>query len=168
LPHLLPVAARTGIDHQVNRIEFLTSLVVFEGAKHYAGNLIAGVRPDVDDLIITLAVGDNAFSVLLLNLPDLFVSVFELGLFLFRNDHVRNPNRDAGFGRFGKTEFFQLIQGRDRFCRTSNLVTSRDNIAKLLLAGRLVERSYPFWPNLVEEVAAAGVLDDLSVAISHG
>src|SRR5438046_5896443 len=93
LPHLLPVAARTGIDHQVNRIEFLTSLVVFEGAKHYAGNLIAGVRPDVEYLIVTLAVGDNAFAVWLLNLPDLFVIGFELRLFLFRIDAVRNPNR---------------------------------------------------------------------------
>src|SRR5438046_10098709 len=78
LPHLLPVATRTGIDHQVNRIEFLPSLVVFEGAKHYAGNLIAGVRPDVDDLIVTLAVGDNAFAIWLSDLPALWVGDLEL------------------------------------------------------------------------------------------
>ena len=141
---------------------------MFEGAKHYAGNFIAGVGPDVDNLIVTLAIGDNAFAVLLLNLPDLLVSIFEFGLFLFRNDHVRNPNRDAGLGRFRKTEFLQFIQRRDRFGRASNLVTTPDNIAKLFLARCLVEKSQLFRPNLVEDDTARCGLDDLCLGISKG
>src|SRR5436190_15311059 len=95
--------------------------------------------PDVDNLIVTLAIGDDAFAILLLNLPDLLVSIFEFGLFLFRNDHVRNPNRDAGLGRSGKTEFLQFIQRCDRFGRASNLVTTPDNIAKWFLAAALLK-----------------------------
>src|SRR5260370_30093506 len=143
-------------------------MVVIEGAQHYAGNFITGVGPDVDNLIVTLAIGNNAFAVLLLNLPDLFVSIFEFGLFLFRNDHVRNPNRDAGLGCFGKTEFLQFIQRRDRFSRTSNLVTTPDNIAKLFLACGLVEESQLFRPNLVEDDTARCGLDNLRLSISIG
>ena len=77
---------------------------MLQGAEHDIGNLISGVRPDVDDLVVALAVCNDASAILLLHLPNLFVCVFQLRLFLFRNDHVRNSNRDAGFGCFGKTE----------------------------------------------------------------
>ena len=79
---------------------------MFEGAKQSAGNFVSGVRPDVDDLVVALPIGDDALAILLLNLANLLVSVFQLGLFFFRNDHVRNSNRNASFGCFGKTELF--------------------------------------------------------------
>src|SRR6266705_4642507 len=102
---------------------------MFEGAKHPAGDFVSGVRPNVDDLVITLAVSDDAFAILLLNLSDLLVSILELGLFLLRNDHVRDSNRDAGLGRLGKTELFQSVQGRDSFGWASDLVTAPNNVA---------------------------------------
>src|SRR6266849_5049812 len=102
LTHLLTITARSGIDHQIHRIQFLAPLVVFESPEQDAGNFVSSVRPDVDNLVVTLAVRDDAFAILLLDLPDLLVSIFELGLFLLRNDHVRNSNRETGLGRFGK------------------------------------------------------------------
>ena len=102
LTHLLTITARSGIDHQIHRIQFLASLVVFESPEHDAGNFVSSVRPDVDNLVVTLAVRDNAFAILLLDLPDLLVSIFELSLFLLRNNHVRNSNRETGLGRFGE------------------------------------------------------------------
>src|SRR5207247_11058 len=57
LTHLLPIAARAGIDHQINRIQFLATLVVLQGTEHDVGDLVSGVRPDVDDLVVTLPVG---------------------------------------------------------------------------------------------------------------
>ena len=56
------------------------ALVVFEGAEHDVGDLVAGVRPDVDDLVVALAVGDDALAILLLDLVDLLVGVLELDL----------------------------------------------------------------------------------------
>ena len=76
---------------------------MFEGAEHHAGNFISGVRPDVDDLVVALAVGDDPLAILLLYLPNLLVGIFQLGLLLFRNDHVRNSNGNAGLGCFGET-----------------------------------------------------------------
>ena len=75
LPHLLAIAARAGIHHQENRVQFLAALVVFEGAEHDVGDLVAGMRPDVDDLVVALAVGDDALAILLLDRLDLLVGV---------------------------------------------------------------------------------------------
>ena len=68
LIHLLAIAARAGIDHQVNRVQFLAALVMLESAEHDVGNLVTRVRPDVDDLVVTLAIGDDALAILLLDL----------------------------------------------------------------------------------------------------
>src|SRR5262249_38299926 len=92
LTYLLPVAARSGINHQIHWIQFFTALIVLQGPKHHTGNFVASMGPDVDDLVVTLAVGYDAFSILLLNLTNLLIGVFQLGLFLFWNDHVRNSN----------------------------------------------------------------------------
>src|SRR3954468_23732974 len=111
------------------------------------------MRPDVDYLVVTLTVGDDASAVLLLDLPDLFVGVFQLCLFLFRNDHVRNANRDTGFSCFGEAEFLEFVECRDGLRRAGDLVTTPDNIAELLFAGRFVEESELPRPNLIENHA---------------
>ena len=77
---------------------------MLERPEHDIGNLVTGVCPDVDDLIVTLAVRNDALAILLLNRADLFVSVLQLDLFLFRNNHVRNSDRDTGFCRFAEAE----------------------------------------------------------------
>ena len=79
---------------------------MFQSAEHSTGNFVTGVRPDIDNLIVALAIGDDAFAILLINLSNLLIGVFQLGLFFFRNDHVRNPNGDASFGGLGKAELF--------------------------------------------------------------
>src|SRR5206468_11732091 len=96
LAHLLAIAARTGINHQMNRIVLLAVLVLLYLAEHYVGNLIAGMRPDIDDLVVTLAVRDDAATVLLVHLFDLLVSVLQLRLLPFWNDHVFDANGDTG------------------------------------------------------------------------
>ena len=59
---LLAIAAGAGVDHDEHGIEFLAALVVLEGAEHDVGDFFAGVGPDVDDLVVALAVGDDAAS----------------------------------------------------------------------------------------------------------
>ncbi len=74
---LLAITARAGIDHQINRVQFLAALVVFEGAEHDVGDLFAGMRPDIDDLVVAFAVGDDAVAILLLDHGDLLVGALE-------------------------------------------------------------------------------------------
>ena len=58
-------AARAGVGHDVDRVEVPARLVeLLHLAEHRVGDLLGDVRPDGDDLVVALAVGDRAFEVL--------------------------------------------------------------------------------------------------------
>src|SRR4029453_13273094 len=103
-------------------------------------------------------VGDDAATVLLVDLFDLLVRVLEFRRFSFWNDHVLDANRDTGTGRFLKPELFQLVQRGDRHCRTSYLIAAPNDVAELFLARWLVEETKFFRPNLIENDATGGCL----------
>ena len=67
LAHLLAVAARAGIHHEPDRIELLLALVLLERLEHDVGDLVGAVGPDVDDLVVAFAGGDDALAILLLD-----------------------------------------------------------------------------------------------------
>ena len=67
LPDLLLAAARAGVGHDVDRVEALARLVErLHLAEHLVGDLLGDLRPDRDDLVVALAVGDRAVLVLAL------------------------------------------------------------------------------------------------------
>src|SRR5437773_5194818 len=123
------------------------------------------MRPDIDDLIVTLAVGDDTAAVLLVHLFDLLVRVLQLRLFPFWNDHVLDANGDTGASSFLKPEFFQLVQRGDRNRRTSNLIAAPDNIAELFLARRFIEETKFLRPNLIENDTTGSCLDHAGIRI---
>ncbi len=164
--NLLTIASRTGVHHEVDRIQFLATFVMLKGAEHDVGNLVARVCPDVDDLVVALAIRDDAFAILLLDLFDLPVGVLQLGRFFFRNNHVRNSDGDTGLGRVGESEFLQQIECLDRFLRTSHLVATPDDVAELFLARGFVEEAETLGPDLVEDDAPRGRLDDLRLGVA--
>ena len=124
------------------------------------------MRPDVDDLVVTFAVRDDAFAILLLDGLDRFVGVLQFRLFFLRNDHVGNSDGDSRFCRFREPEFFQAIERLDRAVLSGDLVTAPDNVAELLLSGRLIEKSKLLWPNLVKDDAACRGLDRLGLGVA--
>src|SRR6266540_1588052 len=166
LTNLLAVTTGAGIDHQENRIQLLTAIVMFQSAEHGTGNFVAGVRPDVDDLVVALAVRDDALTILLLNLSNLLISVLQFRLLLLRNDHVRNSNGDASLSGFGKAELFQFIQRRNRLRGPRDLITTPDDVAQLLLARGFVEKSKLLGPNLIEDDTACGSFDHSGFCVS--
>src|SRR5262245_56516825 len=139
---------------------------MLERAEHDIGNLVTGVSPNVDDLVVTLTIGDDALAILLLDLLDLFVGIAELQFLLLRNDHVGDADRDTCLGRFGKTKFLQSIQCFDGALLARYLVATPDDIAELLLTCGLIEKAESFWPNLVEDDSARGRLDDPRVLVA--
>src|SRR5208283_5306489 len=61
LADLLFGTARTGVGHDVNRIEVAAGAVVlFHGMEHFVGDAFGDLGPDFDDLVVAFAVGDGA------------------------------------------------------------------------------------------------------------
>ena len=159
LLHLLAIASRAGVHHQEDRVQFLAALVVFESAEHDVRDFVTGVGPDVDDLVVTLAIRDDALAILLLDGLDRLVSVLQLGLFFLRNDHVGNSDGNSRLGRFRESEFLQAIERFDRAVLSGDLIATPDDVAELLLARGLVEESELHRPDGVEDDTARGRFD---------
>src|SRR5260370_876429 len=119
LANLLLRAAGAGVGHDKDRIERRAgdrlALVVLaedlsrEALDNGAADLILNFRPDIDDLVVALAVGDHAVVVLLLNLTDLLLRAFEQMRFLRRNRHVLDRDGDSGLGRAFEADVLQPI-----------------------------------------------------------
>ena len=99
LADLLFGTARAGVGHDVDRVEVAAGAVVlFHGLEHLVGHALGDLRPDFDDLVVALAVGDGAVLVLILDVHHfLFGLAHQAGL-LARHHHVVDADRNAGAG----------------------------------------------------------------------
>ena len=72
LAHLLFVTAGARVHHDVDRVNLGLALIVLELGEHFLRDLVGCAGPDVDDLVVALAVGDDALVELAFDLGDLF------------------------------------------------------------------------------------------------
>ena len=123
LPDLRRGATSARISHHVDRVKrFLVdrlalgilNLLGAEFVHHGFCHLVVGTRPDIDNLVVTLAIGYQARSVLVLDLLNLgFRDRQDVGLAL-RNDHVVQTDRDAGCRRHAETRVHEPVRKDDR------------------------------------------------------
>ena len=78
LADLLLAAAGAGVGHDEDRVERAALTVeLLHLGEHLVGDLLGHVRPERDDLVVALAVGDRAVEVLLLDADDLVAARFD-------------------------------------------------------------------------------------------
>ena len=104
-----------------------------------AADLILNFGPDIDDLVVALAVGDDAVVVLLLNLADLLLRAVEQMRLLRRNHHVLDGDRDSRVGRELEADVLQAVGENNRRLVAGAAIDDVDQVAELLLLHRLVE-----------------------------
>ena len=75
LANLLFRSASTRICHDVNRIERAFLVALLHLTEHLVSNLFSNRRPDFDDLVVSLAVGDRTIKILLLNAYALLLGI---------------------------------------------------------------------------------------------
>src|SRR5262245_32984202 len=143
----------------MDRIELLAVLIFLDLTKHHVGDLITGVRPDIDDFVVPFSVRDDAAAILLVHLFDLLVRILHFGFFPFGNDHVLDANRDASTSGFLKPELFQFIESLNRNCRAGDLIAAPNDVAELFLARCLIEEPKFFRPNLIKNDATGCCLN---------
>src|SRR5262249_10337872 len=87
LADLLFRSSSAGVGHDVNRVHLAFFVAALHFGEHLVGYLFGNARPDFDDLVVALAVGDRAVQVLLLNVDDLLLGVFYQNLLAVGDDH---------------------------------------------------------------------------------
>ena len=174
LADLLGAAARAGVGHHEDRVEardreLLAVLALHrvggELAQHLVGDAVGDLGPDVDDLVVALAVGDQALVVLVLDLAHRGARLLEQLRLLRGDHHVLDGDRDAGLGRELEAEVLQLVGEDDRRLVAGQAVGEVDQVAELLLLHHLVDfgEGDLGGHDLVEQDAADGGLDHLAV-----
>ena len=142
LTNLRHRTTRAGVGHDVQRVHRLlvdrlafgiVHLLGTDTVDHRLGNEFVGARPDVDDLVVALAGGDQTRLVLLLDLDHFLLGLFQDRLLLGRDDHVIDADRDAGAGGEAEAGVHQLIGEHHGVLQTQAAVAGVDQARDVLL-----------------------------------
>ena len=135
--------ARRGHHPDRVRLDLAAFLVELDGRDflhHLVGDLVGALGPGVDDLVVFLALGDQAVLVLLFELGDLVARPVDDLPLLLGDDHVVLAERDAGLERLAEAERHDLVAEDDGFLLAAVAVDGVDQFADLALAERLVDQ----------------------------
>ncbi len=151
LADLLLGAPRPGVRHHVDRVE----LAVFGPRLHLleqlVGDLLRDVRPDVDDLVVALAVGDHAVLVLLLHVRHLAPRALDQRPLRGRDLHVDDTDAEPRQRRVPEADVLQLVEERHRRLVAEAVVAIGDELADLLLLQLPVHEAERLRHDLVQE-----------------
>src|SRR5207245_1271199 len=106
---------------------------------HLVGHLLADVGPDVDHLVVALAVGDQPVGILPFDFRDLFLRFPDQLALLHWNEHVIDANGDPRACRVRKAEVLDTVEHDDRFAVTGLAVAGIDQLRQLLLGHQQVD-----------------------------
>ena len=160
LPHLLLTTTGTRVGHQVDWVNVLiTTEVDLQAGHHLVGDLLISVRPLLKHLGVTLALGDDAALVVLVELQHLLFGGGENFLFRLGRHEVVRAKRQAAGRRRTEARLIHVVQQLDRAAAAEELVAVADHLRQFARLHRQVVERHAFGKHLVEEAAADGRLD---------
>src|SRR6056297_195750 len=143
LTNLLGTTTRSRISHHVNGIEgwnrnglsfFRNEFVDGNISKHDAGNILSTLGPDIDYLVVAFAIGNQTFSILLLNVLYLIRSDADPCFFGVGNFHIIKTDGDTGEGGKAEAGLLDLVSEDNCFFGAGKPETDIDQLGNLLLA----------------------------------
>ena len=135
--------ARPGIRHHPHRVDRLARRGLPYHLQHFLGDLVGAPRPDVDHLVVFLALGDQTVLVLLLVLLDLVVSLGDEKTLGLRDDQIILAERNARLARLGEPEGHQPVAKDHRLLLPAVAIDLVDDVADLLLGQQRVDQIEP-------------------------
>ncbi|RMO83569.1 hypothetical protein ALQ34_05340 [Pseudomonas syringae pv. maculicola] len=139
---------RPGVSHHVHRVEgFLINFdavtvdnAFFGQVRHHRfRDFVVRLGPKVDHLVVLLALGYQAGSVLAFDLFNFFGGCVDDASFLIRDNEVVNADGDTRNGRIGKTGVHQLVSEDNGLFQTNHAVALVDQFGDRLFLHRLVD-----------------------------
>ncbi len=136
LPDLVTRAAAPGVEHHVHRVE--AALGLLHRADHRLGDVVVGVRPGVDHLVVALAEGDLAGRVGALEPLDARFGIRQQRRLLRRDLEVRDADRHTTHRGVTETELLQLVEELHRRGEPRAAVALEHQLREILLPHHLV------------------------------
>ena len=156
LTDLLLRTAGSGVEHHVDRVE--TVVVLDQRVDHGFGQFRVDVRPDVDDLVVTLVVGDQTHVVVLHDGIRPVVSLLHEFLLLLGDDHGIEVERQTALECHPVSHVLDVVEEVGHLVGTGLLHHDGDDVTQRTLREDLVDVSDLLRYDLVEEDAADGGL----------
>src|SRR6185369_9389457 len=178
LTHLLWGTTSTGVSHDVDRVEagvldLLLRLGVghdfaADAAHHFFRDAIGNAGPDVDDLVVALAVRDQTFLVLIDDLLELGLRRVDQVLLLGRDDHVIHAHGDTAAGSEPEAERAQAICEQHGLLVAVLAVADVDQAGEGLLVHHLVRvfERQALRQDFTDQHATDGGLHQLGVLVA--
>ena len=120
------------------------------------------MRPGIDDLVVTLVVGDEAHVVVVSNLTDLLVTFLNESGLLLRDDDVIEVERQTGEVSHAVTQVLDTIEELAGLGETDILDHISDDVAKALLRDDLIDKTNLLGDDAVDDDTSNGSLDHVA------
>ena len=175
LLHLLRRTARARMRHHVDRVDRHVAAVLVllhrrDADHHLLGELVRALHPGVDDLVVFLALGDEAVVVLLLIFLGGGARLRDDTLLRLRHDHVVLAEGDAGLEGLAEAQRHDAVAENDRLLLTAVAVDGVDHVRDFLLGHQLVDdvegNLHMLRHELAEDQTAGRRVEDLRHALA--
>ena len=165
LADLLFRSASAGVGHDVNRVDETFLVALLHLAEHFVGNFFGNAGPDFNDLVVTFAVGDGAVEILLLYLHGLLLAVFHQALFVVRDDHVVDADRQASAGGEAEAQVFNLVKHLDRDFKTEAQIAVADQLSDALFLEQAIDEGHALGKVIVQNGATYGGIQEAAFVL---
>ena len=161
LPNLLHAAAGAGVGHQEDRIHVARkTVIVLQLLHHFGGDLLAGVGPGVQHLVVPLALGDDAPLVELHDPHHGLLGVGDDLRLVGRGDQVVGGEAQAGERALAEADAVQRVQQVDGLPPAEDFVAVGDHARQVAGAQRGVVVGHGRRQHRIEQHAADGGLHE--------
>ena len=159
------------IDEHIDRVEFGRVLVLgrdvlVDRLVEFVADLLGRRRPNIDDLVMTFAIGDDTLLELSLNLLGLGARLLDFIILVGRTNHVLKTHRRAGNRRELISERLEIVDRFNGEVVTGDLVAVENQLADRGLGALVVPEAHLRRPNVVEDYATGCGLDRALVRIA--
>ena len=141
---------------------------MFQLVHHCLGDLFACVSPVIENLVVSLLIGDHAAVVQLLSLQHESLGITDNLRFIRRSDEIAGTERQARQSRFAESKLFQAVEQRDRLTTAEFQIAVRDHTLQVFAAHRHVVVRRLVAEDVVEHHAARCRHDQCTWLVGFG
>ena len=171
LLHLADIAAGAGLGHEVDGVEIPSSLVGVDGEllvvariaavmlqrlDETPGDQLAAVGPQVQQLVVSLALGDRSRLVVPLHAVNLLLGLVDQLLLIGGQPDVGDPDREPRNRRYLEAQLLHVVQGLERCGASEPDIRVVDHTTASLHAQGAVIEGHAIGQDVREEDSAEG------------